>query len=138
MTDDNNFDDLELQAGGLNQTLGQTTSLVAGFDGELRRMRTSLEATGKDVAVLDRGLSRGLRRAFDGIVFDGLKLSDALETVAQSMIKTTYNAALRPVTKHFGGLLAQGVGGLMQGILPFAQGAPFSQGRPLACAAAWE
>ena len=36
---------------------------------------------------------------------------------------------MRPVTNHFGGLISQGVGSLVQGILPFANGAPFSQGK---------
>ena len=81
------------------------------------------------MATLEKGLSRGLRRAFDGVAFDGLKLSDALSTVARSMVNTTYNAAMKPVTDHFGGLISQGVGSLVQGILPFAAGAPFSQGR---------
>lgn len=129
MQDDGGFDDLQTDAQGLNQTLGQTSVLVSGFDSELRRMRTSLAATGKDVATLERGLSRGLRKAFDGVVFDGMKLSDAMSTVAQALSRTAYNAAMKPVTDHVGGLLSQGVGGLMQGILPFANGAPFSQGR---------
>jgi phage-related minor tail protein len=103
--------------------------MVTGFDSELRRMRYSLSATGKDVATLERGLSKGLRRAFDGVVFDGVKLSDALETVAQSMIDTTYSAAIKPITNHFGGLLAQGVSGIAEGLLPFAKGDSFSQGR---------
>ena len=103
--------------------------LVAGFDAELRRMRSALAATGKDVATLEKGLSRGLRRAFDGVAFDGMKLSDALSTVARSMVNTTYNAAMKPVSDHVGGLISQGVGSLVQGILPFADGAPFSQGR---------
>tara|TARA_R110000764_G_scaffold36071_1_gene80681 strand:+ start:6829 stop:7491 length:663 start_codon:yes stop_codon:yes gene_type:complete len=123
------IDDLDASADALSDSLGQASVMVTGFDSELRRMRTSLAATGQDVQVLERGLSRGLRRAFDGVVFDGMKLSDALQTVAQSMINATYNAALRPVTNHFGGLLAQGVNGLVQGILPFAEGASFSQGR---------
>jgi phage-related minor tail protein len=128
MTDDG-FDDLTTDASELNQTLGQTSVLVSGFDSELRRMSTSLSATGKDVATLEKGLSRGLRKAFDGVVFDGLKLSDALSTVAQSLSNSAYNAAIKPVTDHFGGLLTQGVSGLVQGILPFANGAPFSSGR---------
>jgi lambda family phage tail tape measure protein len=33
------------------------------------------------------------------------------------------------VTDHLGGLISQGVGSLVQGILPFANGAPFSQGK---------
>ncbi|XDA96553.1 phage tail tape measure protein [Sulfitobacter sp. LCG007] len=129
MSDDGEFDDLEARGSALNDTLGETSVLVSGFDSELRRMQTSLEATGKDVATLERGLSRGLRQAFDGVVFDGLRLSDALTVMAESMVSTTYNAAIRPVTDHVGGLLSQGVGGLVQGILPFANGAPFSQGR---------
>ena len=75
--------------------------------------------------MLERGLSKGLRRAFDGLAFDGLKLSDALEGIARSMIRSTYSAAVKPVTDHVGGLIAQGLGEM----LPFADGAPFSQGR---------
>lgn len=123
------FDDFGSGAERLNETLGATSDLLAGFDSELRRMRTALAGTGKDLATLEKGLSRGLRRAFDGVVFDGLKLSDALSTVARSMANTTYNAAMKPVTDHLGGLISQGVGSLVQGILPFANGAAFSQGK---------
>jgi len=129
MAQDDTFDGLEDGAERLNDTLGATATLVAGFDVELRRMRSALAATGKDVATLEKGLSRGLRKAFDGVAFDGMKLSDALSTVARSMVNTTYNAAMKPVTDHVGGLISQGVGSLVQGILPFADGAPFSQGR---------
>ena len=120
---------LEDTTDGLRQTLDATSVMVTSFDSELRRMRESLAATGKDVATLEKGLSQGLRKAFDGLVFDGLSLSDALETVGTSMMQATYNAAIKPVTDHFGGLLASGVGSLVQGVLPFADGAPFSQGR---------
>lgn len=129
MSEFDDFQDLEGNADGLNATLANTSVLVAGFDGELRRMQGALTATGQDVATLEKGLSRGLRKAFDGVVLDGLKLSDALTTVAQSLIKTTYNAAITPVTDHFGGLISQGVGNLVGGLLPFADGAAFSQGR---------
>ncbi|WP_341205151.1 phage tail tape measure protein [uncultured Sulfitobacter sp.] len=129
MAQDDTFEGLEDGAERLNETLGATATLVAGFDAELRRMRSALAATGKDVATLEKGLSRGLRRAFDGVAFDGMKLSDALSTVARSMVNTTYNAAMKPVSDHVGGLISQGVGSLVQGILPFADGAAFSQGR---------
>ena len=129
MAQDDTFEGLEDGAERLNETLGATATLVAGFDAELRRMRSALAATGKDVATLEKGLSRGLRKAFDGVAFDGMKLSDALSTVARSMVNTTYNAAMKPVSDHVGGLISQGVGSLVQGILPFADGAPFSQGR---------
>ncbi len=120
---------LEENTDGLRQTLDATSIMVTSFDSELRRMRESLSATGKDVATLEKGLSRGLRKAFDGLVFDGASLSDALEAVGTSMMNATYNAAIKPVTDHFAGLISSGVGSLVQGILPFADGAPFSQGR---------
>ncbi|MEL6242329.1 MAG: phage tail tape measure protein [Pseudomonadota bacterium] len=120
---------LDESTDNLKESVSSATVMVTGFDSELRRMRESLSATGKDVATLERGLSKGLRKAFDGLVFDGLSLSDALDTVANAMVNTTYNAAMKPVTDHVGGLLATGVNGLLEGILPFADGAPFSQGR---------
>jgi len=121
--------ELDEQAESLGDSLGAAAGMAAGFDSELRRMRASLAETGKDVATLERGFSKGLRRAFDGVVLDGMKLSDALETVARSMIQTTYSAAIKPVANHFGGLLATGVGNLVGKMLPFADGGSFSQGR---------
>lgn len=129
MSDRDGIVDLEDQAEALEDSLGAAASMAAGFDSELRRVRDALSATGKDVSTLERGLSKGLRRAFDGLMFDGMKLSDALETVAKSMIQTTYSAAVKPVANHFGGLLADGVSGVVEGLMPFADGGSFSQGR---------
>lgn len=123
------FEDLGRQAEALEATLGSTSGMVAGFDSELRRMRGALAETGKDVQTLERGLSRGLRRALDAAVLDGARFSDVLEIVGNSMINAAYSAAVKPVTDHFGGLIAQGLGSLIQGVLPFAQGGAFSQGR---------
>lgn len=116
-------------AEGLGTALGDAAGMAAGFQAELRRIRTGFAETGKEAAVLERGLSRGLRRAFDGVVFDGMKLSDALEGIARSMIGAAYSAAVRPVTDHVGGMLAEGVSGLVGRLLPFADGGSFSQGR---------
>lgn len=129
MRQQDGFDELGGQAEALEDSLGAAAGMAADFDSELRRMRESLAGTGRDVATLEKGLSKGLRRAFDGVVFDGLKLSDALETIARSMVQTTYSAAIKPITNQVGGLLAKGVGSLVEGILPFADGAAFSQGR---------
>lgn len=129
MSEQNGFDDLESGADNLNETLGQTSQLVTGFDGELRRMQGSLATTSRDMSNLERGMSSGLRKAFDGLIFDGVKLSDALGSVRDTMISTAYNAAIRPITNGISGALANSVGGLVQSVLPFADGAPFSQGR---------
>jgi len=66
-----------------------------------------------------------MKRAFDGVIFDGMKLSDALTNLAQSMVNATYNAAMKPVSQAFGGLLASG----LNSVLPFAEGGSFAQGR---------
>ncbi|MDQ2089136.1 phage tail tape measure protein [Marimonas arenosa] len=129
MADFDSLQDLDDQVDALEQTLGQAADMAAGFDAELQRIRSSLAETGYDVATLERGLSRGLRRAFDGAVLDGMKLSDALNGLAQSMINAAYNAAVKPVTDHVGGLLAQGIGRLVGGLFGFKDGASFTQGR---------
>lgn len=129
MSEENGFDDLENGADNLNETLGQTSQLVTGFDGELRRMQGSIAATSRGMSNLERGMSSGLRKAFDGLIFDGVKLSDALGSVRDTMISTAYNAAIKPITNGISGALAGSVGGLVQSVLPFADGAPFSQGR---------
>lgn len=129
MDDFGEYGGLADHASDLNETLATTGVLVAGFGTELTRMSGALAATEKDMQTLERGLSKGLRKAFDGVIFDGMKMSDALKTVATSLANTTYSAAIKPVTDHFGGLISQGVGSLVQGILPFADGAAFSQGK---------
>ncbi len=129
MTDREGFDDLQERGESLGDALGDAARMAAAFDGHLQRVRAAFEETGKDVATLERGMSGGLRKAFDGVVLDGMNLSDALDVLKNSMIRTAYSAAIKPVTDHFGGMLANGVGRLVQGILPFADGGSFSQGR---------
>jgi phage-related minor tail protein len=123
------IEDLQDQVAALEATLGSSTGMVAAFEGELARMQETLLFTSKEVSTLSNGIGGGLRRAFDGLVFDGMKLSDALRTVAQSMISTVYNVAMRPVQNAFGGLFANGINTLFGGAMPFAQGASFSQGK---------
>ena len=117
------------QIAALEATLGGTVGMVSAFDGELTRMQQSLVFTGQEVNSLASGFSGGLRRAFDGVVFDGMKLSDALKGVARSMSETVFNTAMKPVQNAVGGFLANGVNALLSGVMPFAKGAAFSQGR---------
>jgi hypothetical protein len=102
---------------------------MAAFAGALREVQSSLGDTVRDLGKLEKGFSVGLRRAFDGLVFDGMKLSEALAGVGRAMLDTVYAAALRPVTDHLGGLLARGLNAAVAGAIPLAGGAPFSQGR---------
>ncbi|WP_137111898.1 phage tail tape measure protein [Rhodobacter sp. SY28-1] len=116
----------QLQA--LEAQLGSSVSMVAAFDGELSRMRETMLFTGREVNTLSTGISGGLRKAFDGLIFDGMKLNDALKTVASTIVDSVYSIAIKPVTGALGGLLAQGVSGVLGAGMPFANGGAFSQG----------
>lgn len=129
MDDIDQIDDLDADVSALERTLSDASVTAQAFDGHLRSVQTALEQTTRDLGNLERGFSSGLRRAFDGIVFDGLKLSDALGAVAKAMADTAYSASITPVTNHLGGLLADGVNNFVAGMMPFENGAPFSQGR---------
>ncbi|TQM94289.1 phage tail tape measure protein [Roseinatronobacter monicus] len=122
-----NLSDLEAQISALEQRLGQTVGLVAEFDSELAGLGRNLTFTGREVDGLSRSFSTGLRRAFDGVIFDGMRMQDALRGIAQSMAGSVYNTAMKPVQNAFGSLLAQGVSGAMGSIMPFAKGGVISQ-----------
>jgi phage-related minor tail protein len=123
------IDELQDQIAALEATLAGSAGMVAAFDGELARMRDSLVFTGREVNTLSSGIGGGLRRAFDGLVFDGVKLSDALRGVARTMADTVYGVAMKPVQTALGGAIAQGLNGLLGGLMPFEKGGAFSQGR---------
>jgi phage-related minor tail protein len=123
------IDELQDQIAALEATLAGSAGMVAAFDGELARMRDSLVFTGREVNTLSSGIGGGLRRAFDGLVFDGVKLSDALRGVARTMADTVYGVAMKPVQNALGGAIAQGLNGILGGLMPFEKGGAFAQGR---------
>ena len=120
---------MQEQLKALEAQLGSSVSMVAVFDGELARMRETMVFTGREVNTLSSGISGGLRKAFDGLIFDGMKLNDALKTVASTIVDSVYAIAMKPITGALGGFLAQGLSAVMGGGLPFAAGGAFSQGR---------
>lgn len=123
------LDDLESDIAALEQSLGSAADMAAGFDAEMRRIHQTFSEAGRNVSRLEGALSKGLGRAIDGVVLDGMKLSDALERVARSMVDAAYKAAVKPVTRQVGGLLAGGMAGLFGGFSVFGKGGSFSQGR---------
>ncbi|MFT6933383.1 MAG: phage-related minor tail protein [Paracoccaceae bacterium] len=131
---DDEFDALEDQLERLEETLGSASTMTAAFDQELRAMQDSMLYTDREVANLSRSIGGGLRGAFDGLVFDGLRLSDALREVAQSMVDATYNAAMQPVQSAVGDALGGSVNSLLSGLLGFEKGGAFSGGRVTAFA----
>lgn len=129
MADLASIDGFDEQVAALEGSLEGATTVTAAFSSELEKMGATVDALSTDVNVLSGGFSRGLKGALDGVVFGSDSLTEALKSVRQSMIDTVYNAAVTPVTDHAGGLLAQAVGGLMNTLLPYRDGAAFSQGR---------
>ncbi len=107
------------QVEALEQAMGQAAGMATAFEAELARMRETMLFTGREVGSLSSGIGGGLRRAFDGLAFDGMRLGDALKTVAQSIADTVYDIAMRPVQNAVGGAIAQG---LVGAITPFAKG----------------
>lgn len=101
--------------GALSRALAQATATMA--------------QSAAQTQVLERGVSRGLKRAFDGLVLDGMKLSDALSTVGQSMVNAAYSAAVKPVTNHLGRQIGGAVSGMVEGLFAFEKGGSFAQGR---------
>ncbi len=123
------LDELDAQIEALDQSLGGATQMAASFNTEMERVRGAFSSTGQDVAALDKGISRGLSSAIRGAVVNGDSLSDSLRTLATSLINTAFNGAVRPVTNQIGGIVSQGIGGLVGNLLPFEKGAGFAQGR---------
>jgi hypothetical protein len=120
---------LATQAAALETSLAGAQAMTAAFDAELGRMRESMIFTGREVGTLSKSIGGGLRRAFDGLVFDGMKLSDALRQVTKSMADSVYGVALKPVQDAVGGAVANGINGLLSGLFPFERGGSFAQGR---------
>lgn len=129
MAEIDGIDDFTDQVSALENSLSGAQVVASTFSGEMQQIRTTMADTGREVRTLSNGFSRGLRGAFDGVVFDGLKLSDALQKVGKSMLSATYSSAINPVTKHVGNIFGAGVESIVSGALPFATGASFTQGR---------
>lgn len=123
------LDGLGEQAAALERSLGGAEAVAGAFNAELGRMRDSMTFTGREVGLLTNSIGRGLRNAFDGLIFDGMKLSDALRGVAQTMTDSVYAVAMRPVQNAVGGAIATGMNGLLSGLFPFEKGGAFAQGR---------
>ena len=126
MTDIESFD---AQVEALEQTLDGASEVASAFDAEVVRMRESVTLTSREVSSFSRSIGSGLRGAFEGLVFDGMKLSDALLDISQSISQAAYNVAITPIQNELGGLVASSVESIVGALVPFANGGSFTQGR---------
>ncbi|MDO5528360.1 MAG: phage tail tape measure protein [Paracoccus sp. (in: a-proteobacteria)] len=125
MTDRNGFEPRGVELGDMQQS----AQMAQAFSAEMERMRQSMMLTSRELGTLTGGIEGGLRRAFQGVMFDGLKLGDALRGIGRAMADTMLAIAMKPVQQAIAGAMAQGIGGAASAALPFANGAAFTQGR---------
>ena len=125
MYDRDGGESLDDKLDALEARLGGSEVIVARFTAELGTLEGQMLHTQREVEGLSRSFGGSLKRAFDGVVFDGAKLSDALTGLARSMVNAAYNTAVRPVQQALGGVLANG----LNAVLPFEKGGSFAQGR---------
>ncbi|MEM7546681.1 MAG: phage tail tape measure protein [Pseudomonadota bacterium] len=112
-------EDLERAYQRLRQSARGVTSDLS-FD--LRASTTEIRRMETETNSLSRSLGSGLRRAFDGAIFKGDKLSTVMGNLAQSFSRTVLNSALAPVQNALG----SGVANLFSA---FADGGAFTSGR---------
>lgn len=125
---------LETQLAGLEGSLGGLQGVTGAFRRELDGVGGSLRDAGRDATGMSRSLSTSIGRAFEGLVFDGKKLSETLAGVGRSLSSSVLSQALAPVQKSIGSALSGGLQAVLGGLSPFAEGAAFSSGRVAAFA----
>ncbi len=129
MSESDKLDDLSQRTAELERSLDSASSVAGAFNDELLQLREGMLYTSREVGVLANSIGRNLGNAFEAVVFNGESLSDALTSLAENISTTAYNIATKPVEQAVGTTVADGLNSLLSGVLPFANGGAFSQGR---------
>ena len=83
---DGDFGGLEAQLAGLETTIGGLESVTGAFRKRVEGVQGSMKTTGREASGdVEHGLPLPLRRAFEGVAFDGKRLSDALAGIGRSL-----------------------------------------------------
>jgi phage-related minor tail protein len=128
------FGGLEAQFASLEGTLAGLQGVTGAFQRELDGVQGSMKATGREASGMSSSVTSSLRRAFEGVIFDGKRLSDALAGIGRSISGSVLNQALAPVQGALGSVVGKGVQSILGGVLPFSKGAAFGAGRVAAFA----
>ena len=121
------MDDLDALASRLDaigETIGDADGVASTFGAELTTLTATLARAGQETSRLDQAFGTSIRRAVDGVVLDGRRLSDALAAVARSLTNAAVSSATAPVADAVGGLLTGRVsafakGGVVSGATTF-------------------
>ena len=131
---DGDLGGLEAQFASLEGTLAGLEGVTGAFQRELEGMGGSMKTAGREASGMSSSFSSSVRRAFEGVIFDGKRLSDALAGIGRSISGSVLNQALAPVQGAIGSVVGKGVQSILGGVLPFAKGAAFGAGRVAAFA----
>jgi len=124
------FERLEAQFAGLEGTLGGLEGVAGAFRRELDGVQGSMKGAGREATGMSRSVTNSIRRAFEGMLFDGKEFGQALSSVGQAVSGSVLKQAMAPVQ----GAVSSGIQSLLSGVLPFAKGAAFGAGRVAAFA----
>lgn len=114
---------------GLEISLDGATTLTRSFQSELTAMQRGMSQVGREMNWMSRSFGSGFKRAFDGLVFDGLRASDALRALGQTIVQSVYSRAMRPVQNAVGASIGGTLASLLGGSAAFANGGAFAAGR---------
>jgi phage-related minor tail protein len=112
----------DAQIDALQGRFEETGEGAAQLTEEMKKLRENMLFTQQEVGGLSRSFSADLKGAFDDVVFDGKRLSDALRDIALSMAEAVYNTAMRPVQDTIGSAIAGGINSIVGGVLGNATG----------------
>jgi lambda family phage tail tape measure protein len=117
---------LDVQLAGLEGTIAGLEGVTGSFRRELDGMQGSMKDAGREATGMSRSVSSSVRQAFEGMIFDGKRLSETLAGVGRNISGAVLSKALAPVQNALGSALG--------GLLPFADGGVVSGGRVAAFA----
>ncbi|TPE50720.1 phage tail tape measure protein [Amaricoccus solimangrovi] len=116
---------IEAQFIGLEGSLSGLEGVASSFRREMESVGGTMKDAGREASGMSRSISTSLRQAFEGVIFDGESLSDALAGIGRSLSGAALNQALAPVRNSVGSAVQSALGGL----LGFAKGGAFHGGR---------
>ena len=120
---------LETTFAGLEDSLTGLESVTGAFRKELDGAQGSMRNAGREATGMSRSISVSLRHAFDGLVFDGKRLSDTLAGIGQGITSSILNESLTPVRNTVESVVGRGLQAILGGGKPFQDGATLRAGR---------
>lgn len=127
---------LEAQLALLDGSMAGFQGVTVAFQKEIEGLGGSLKTAGRDASGMSKLVATSFRKVFDGLVFDGKRMTEALATIGQGISSKVLNQALSPVQDALGSAVGTGMqtilGGLFLtkglGTLGSKQVAAFAQG----------